>query len=197
MQNLTSENNNNSYTTDFEPAFKMLNDELSKINESLELICAGGYVMQLNGYRGTADVVAFYKSNIVIESIIRKVGDEFGINKPDELWLNNSISNMNPEPPDIYCEVVHQLSNLTVKAVEMTYLIGMKFVSARGQDLIDLADILKGSKDLQPFELLSKLVEMEFDIDISILLDAFEGARGMDWLDTFYRENEAELRKFF
>ena len=195
MQNLISENNDN--TIDYVPVFKMLNDELNKINESLELICAGGYVMQLNGFRGTADIDAFYKSNAVIESIIRRVGDEFGINKPDESWLNNSISNMNPEPPDIYCELVHQLSNLTVKAVEMTYLIGMKLVSARGQDLIDLADIIRGYKDLQPFELLSKLAGMKFDIDISILLDAFEGARGMDWLDKFYRENEAELRRFF
>ena len=197
METVTNENNYNNNTTDFVPAFKMLNDELKKINESLELICAGGYVMQLNGYRGTSDIDAFYKSNVAIESIIRRVGDEFGINKPDELWLNNSISNMNPAPPDMYCEVVHKLSNLTVKAVEMTYLIGMKLMSARGQDLIDLAVIIKDRNNFQPFELLSRLVEMNFDIDISILLDAFEGAHGMDWLDTFYRENEAELRKFF
>jgi len=194
---MISENNDKNNTIDFEPVFRMLNDKLNSIDESLELICAGGYVMQLNGYRGTADVDAFYKSNAAIESIIQKVGDEFGINKPDELWLNNSISNMNPEPPDRYCEVVHQFSNLIVKAVGITYLIGMKLVSARGQDLIDLADIIRHIKDLQPFELLSMLVEMKFDIDISILLDAFEGARGIDWLDMFYKENEAELRKFF
>ena len=195
MQTMISANNNN--IIDFEPAFEMLNNELTKINESLVLICAGGYVMQLNGYRGTADIDAFYISNTVIESIIRRVGDEFGINKPDELWLNNSISNMNPEPPDIYCEVVHQFSNLVVKAVGLTYLIGMKLVSARRQDLIDMADIVRNCKDLQPFELLSRLVEMNFDIDISILLDAFEGARGMEWLDMFYKENEAELRNYF
>jgi len=191
------ENNYSDNKIDFEPVFMMLNDELNCINESLELICAGGYVMQLNGYRGTADIDAFYKSDVTIESIIQKVGDKFGINPPDELWLNNSISNMNPEPPEEYCEVVHQFSNLTIKAVGMTYLIGMKLVSARGQDLIDLADIVRNCKDLQPFELLSRLVEMKFDIDISVLLDAFEGARGMDWLDTFYRENEAELRNYF
>ena len=111
--------------------------------------------------------------------------------------LNNSISNLNPEPPDRYCEVVHEFPNLVVKAVNMTYMIGMKLVSARGQDMKDLADIVKSNKDLQPFELMLKLVEMNFDIDISILLDAFEGARGMEWLEAFFRENEAELRKYF
>ena len=197
MSTLIRTNKNGDRSINFEPAFKMLNDELSLLNESLVLVCAGGYVMQLYGYRGTADIDAFYQSNAAIESAIRKVGDASGINKPDELWLNNSISTMNPEPPDSYCEVVHSFSHLTVKAVELHYLIGMKMVSARGQDLIDLADIIKSRKDLQPFGLLAKLVEMHFEIDISILLDAFEGAYGMEWLDTFYRENEAELQKYF
>ena len=197
MKSLIHVNDGNNRTIDFKPVFMMLNDELFKINEMLELICAGGYVMQLHGYRGTADVDAFYKSNAVIDSIIRKVGDEFGINKPDELWLNNSILNMNPVPPNDYCEIVHQYTNLTVKAVDITYLIGMKLISARGQDLLDVADIVKNSKNLQPFELLSRVNDMKFDIDISILLDVFGRAYGMEWLDKFYRENESELRKHF
>ena len=183
--------------TDFEQAFKMLNNELLKINESLKLICAGGFVLQLNGYRGTADIDAFYRSNAAIDNAIRKVGDVLGINKPDELWLNNSIANMNQVPQDRYCVVVYELSKLTVMAVEMDYLIGMKLFSARGQDLKDVADILRNNADLQPFDLLAKLVDMSFDIDISILLDAFESARGMEWLDAFYRKNEGELRKYF
>ena len=51
--------NNNSI--DFTPVFKMLYDELTRQNESLSLVCAGGYVLQLNGYRGTVDVDAFLK----------------------------------------------------------------------------------------------------------------------------------------
>ena len=175
----------------------MLNDELLRINESLKLICAGGFVLQLNGYRGTADIDAFYKSNAAIENAIRKVGDVLGINKPDELWLNNSISNMNQVPQDRYCEIVHDFPNLVVMAVEIDYLIGMKLFSARGQDLKDVADILRNNADLQPFDLLEKLVDMSFEIDISIILDVFESARGMAWLDAFYRKNEAELRKYF
>ena len=36
--------------TDFEPVFEDLNDELLKANQTLKLVCAGGYVMQLQGY---------------------------------------------------------------------------------------------------------------------------------------------------
>jgi len=44
---------------DFEPVFMLMNEELSQVGQKLLLICAGGYVMQLNGYRGTLDVDAF------------------------------------------------------------------------------------------------------------------------------------------
>ena len=93
MRNRNHTNNNNAAIA-FEPVFRSLNDDLIRINESLELVCAGGYVMQLNGYRSTSDTDAFYKSNAAIDDAILKVGDAFGINKPDELWLNNSISNL-------------------------------------------------------------------------------------------------------
>ena len=182
---------------EFELVFKLMNDELASINESLELVCAGGYVMQLNGYRGTADIDAFFTSNPAIDSIIRKVGDCFNINKPDELWLNNSISNMNPVPPDDYCKVIHNYSNLIVKVVDMVYMIGMKLTSARVQDIKDVAQIVRNNAELQPFDLLSELIDMGLSVDISVLLDAFEGARGMEWLDKFYRENESELREYF
>jgi hypothetical protein len=188
---------NNSAQIDFILAFKKLNDELSRIGQSLTLVCAGGYVMQLNGYRGTADIDAFYKSNADIESIIRKVGDECELNKPDELWLNNSIANMNPEPPDEYCELVYSFSNLMVKAVSIMYLIGMKLESGREQDLIDAGIILKNEKHENPIGLLKSLISMKFHIDISSILDVFEKAHGMEWLEEFYLSNQEELREFF
>jgi len=174
-----------------------MNEELSQVGQTLLLICAGGYVMQLNGYRGTLDVDAFYESSKTVEAIIRKVGDTFGINKPDELWLNNSIANMNPRPSDEHCELVYQFSNLAVKAVSITYLMGMKLASGREQDLMDVGDILKKTKNEKPFDLLSELVGMRFDIDISSLLDAYEKAHGMDWLDEFYFINQDDLRRLF
>ena len=153
--------------------------------------------MQLHGYKTTADVDAFFKSSEAIDAIIRKVGEEFSINKPDELWLNDSIARMNPEPPEKYCTLVCQFSNLTIKAVDIVYLMGMKLVSGREQDLIDVGTVLKNDKNEQPFDLLSKLTSMGFIIDISGLIDAYEKAHGMVWLDDFYVKNEAELRKYF
>jgi len=38
---------------------------------------------------------------------------------------------------------------------------------------------------------------MKFEIDISSLLDAYEKAYGMDWLDAFYINNQNELQKYF
>jgi len=62
---------------------------------------------------------------------------------------------------------------------------------------MDVGDILKKTKNEKPFELLSELVGMRFDIDISGLLDAYEKAHGMDWLDEFYIINQDDLRKLF
>ena len=197
MNNNIFVNTEDSISIDFFAVFKMLNDELAKHNLSFSLICAGGYVLQLNGYRGTIDVDAFFSSNSVIDNIIREVGDIFGINKPDELWLNNSLSNMNPEPPGKYCKIIHQFSNLTVLAVDLLYLVGMKLTSARGQDIKDVAEIIKITKELQLFELSRKLTEMGFQIDISILLDAYGEALGMEWLEQFYNENEHKLSGLF
>jgi len=81
--------------------------------------------------------------------------------------------------------------------VSITYLMGMKLASGREQDLMDVGDILKKNRNEKPFELLSELIGMRFDIDISGLLDAYEKAHGMDWLDEFYVNNQDYLRKFF
>ena len=104
---------------------------------------------------------------------------------------------MNQEPPGKHCKLVHQFSNLTVLAVDLLYLVGMKLTSARGQDMMDVAEIIKNNKDLEPFELSKKLTEMGFVIDISILLDAYGEARGMEWLEQFYKEHEHKLSELF
>ncbi len=182
---------------DFESVFIMLNNELGKASLTLEIVRAGGFVLQINGYRATVDVDAFFKSSATIEKIIRKVGDEVGINKAGELWLNNSISNMNPEPPKKYCKILYELSNLIVETVDMLYLVGMKLKSGREQDLRDVSEIIKKENFIEPLKLFSTLKTLDFKVDISIVLDAFERAYGMPWLENYYLENEEELRKHF
>jgi len=182
---------------DFEPVFIMLNNELSKSGLLFELVCAGGYVLQRHGYRTTSDIDAFYSSDDNINKIIKKVGDAFGINKPDELWLNNSLLSLNPKPPEEYCTVIYKFSNLVVKEVSLNYLIGMKLFSQREQDIIDAAVILRKTQNDNPFILSAELKNMKFDIDIALLLEAYEKAYGMDWLENFYIDNIDELQKYF
>jgi len=182
---------------DFLPIFKRLNSELIAIGQSLELICVGGYVMQFHGYRGTVDVDAFFESSVAIDIAIRKVGDEFNINSPDELWLNNSVASKNSTPPPQYRELVHEYSHLVVMKVKLKYLLGMKLDSERVQDIRDVAIILKDNDYKQPFELFAELKNMGFNIDIAVLLDAYEQAYGMAWLEQFYIDNESELQKLF
>ena len=138
MKILIRANDSDSYNIDFEVVFKRLNEELSKIEQSLELICAGGYVLQLHGYKATVDVDAFFITNDKINKAIEIVGNEFSINRPDELWLNNSISNLNKKPKAEHYNPVHQFSNLTVNAVDIVYVIGMKLISGREQDVKDI-----------------------------------------------------------
>jgi len=84
-----------------------------------------------------------------------------------------------------------------VKAVNLNYLIGMKLTSARKQNLRDVTEIINSDDTMQPLELLAILNDMDFTIDISNLFASFEGARGMEWLEQYYMNNENELSKYF
>jgi len=181
----------------FETAFAMLNDELAKVGEMLMLICVGGYVMQLHGLRATVGVDAFFTSNLVVNNAIRKVGDKLGINRHDELWLNDSVASKNPTPPPERQELVHQFSNLTVNKVDMVYLMGMKLHSGREQDVQDVAAILAMDGNKAPLQLKSELTKMGFVVDVSVLLEAYGVAYGMDWLSEFYTDNELALQDIF
>jgi len=87
-------------------------------------------------------------------------------------------------------------NSIDFNAVDITYLMGMKFESARVQDLSDISTILKHDNNNEPFKLRAKLIDMGFNIDISLLLEAYGAAHGMEWLENFYRSNETELFKY-
>lgn len=98
-------------TVSYDTVFKELNAQLSNNNIELTIICSGGYALSCYGIRKTIDVDAFFNSSKQIDAIIRNVGDMFGINNDTELWLNNSISNMNATPDLQYCTLQHEFSN--------------------------------------------------------------------------------------
>ena len=180
------------------PVFEALNKELVQANLTLTIICVGGYVLEYHGLRATQDVDAFYKESQKINEIIARVGQEFNLNTHEELWLNNNVANMNKQPPLSLCETLYLFENLTVLATPIEYVLGMKMVSTREQDLKDIGAIIKYKHFRSPFNTFDGLKKMGFDsIDFSVLLEGFSYAYGMDWLENFFKENQDKLRKYY
>ena len=176
--------------------FAELNNRLKAEGLRLDIICVGGFVLNQYGIRATMDVDAFYIVNDRVRTIIQEVGDSFGINREDELWLNNSVQNMNPAPPEEICETLYQFSNLTVLTVPLLYVAGMKLVSARGQDVLDTASIIKKLNITDPAEFRKAMQSYGFaQIDESLILEAFGHAYGIGWLESYYMDHEEELNR--
>ena len=189
-----STNNSNLPITD--TAFELLNDRLKQKGLSLDIICAGGFVLQTLGIRATMDVDAFFSANSTVQNIINSVGDELGINEEDESWLNNSISNLNKKPDSKYCELYKSYSNLNIYMVIPEYLIGMKLKSGREKDMSDVAQIIKKLNLDSPVELYKKLIQMKFRPDFADILGCFGEAYGNKWLMTYYRQHSDDLLKY-
>lgn len=179
-------------------AFELLNEELVKEGLNLALICVGGFVLEYHGLRSTQDVDAFYIESQRTKELIFKVGQKLGLNTSEELWLNNSVANLNPQPPFDSCEVLYSFENLIVYVVSLDYVLGMKLTSARDQDLKDVGDIIKHKRLRSPFALYERLIKMGFaSLDFAYILDGFRLAYGMDWLRDFFEKNQEELRKYY
>ncbi|MBK0347231.1 potassium transporter peripheral membrane component [Aerococcaceae bacterium zg-ZJ1578] len=180
------------------PVFQALNLALSQENIHLTIICVGGYVLEFHGLRATQDVDAFYKESQKINEIIARVGQQFNLNTDNELWLNNNVANMNKQPPLSLCENLYSFGNLTVLIAPIEYVLGMKMVSIREQDLKDIGAIIKYKRFRSPFNTFDDLKKMGFDsIDLSVLLEGFSYAYGMDWLEDFFKENQEQLRSYY
>ena len=74
-----------------EEIFNELNHRLQKKNIDLTVICVGGFVLSHYGLRTTHDIDGFFQASNEVTGIIKDVGDVFGINTENELWLNNSV----------------------------------------------------------------------------------------------------------
>jgi len=180
---------------DLNQVFKALDKKLTQADISLEIIVAGGYVLQYHNLRATQDIDAFYREDDTIREIILSVGEEFGINTEHELWLNNSVSSMNRIPSTDICEIIFSFSHLTVFMAPLHYVLGMKTESMRSRDIQDIGAIIKYLAIKSPFDLLEQLSEYGFSPDLSIIMEGFEIAYGTAWLEKFYREHQEELNK--
>ena len=179
-------------------AFELLNEELAKEGLNLSLICVGGYVLEQYGFRTTQDVDAFYNETQKIKDVIYRVGQELGLNTSEELWLNNSVENLNPRPPFEFCEVLYSFENLTVYIVSLDYILGMKLTSAREQDLQDVGAIIKYRGLDSPIALYKFLRKSGFkSLDFAYILEGFSIAYGWEWLRDYFEKNQKELRKYY
>ena len=179
-------------------AFELLNEELANEGLNLALICVGGYVLEQYGFRTTQDIDAFYNETPKVKEVIYRVGQQLGLNTSEELWLNNSVANLNPQPLFEFCEVLYSFENLTVYVVSLDYLLGMKLTSARAQDLKDVGDIIKYRGLDSPIALYKFLRKNGFKtIDFAYILEGFSRAYGMDWLRDFFEKHQEELRSYY
>ena len=176
--------------------FEKLNERLQAEDCHLCLTCVGGFVLNHFEIRATHDIDSFYKTTPKIESIIKNVGDKYNLNQEDELWINNSVSNLNKKPPENICDTIYEFSNLKVMIPPLEYIAGMKFNSGREQDMRDIGSIIQKLQINDPDILENKLVQYGFgNIDESMVLEAFGIAHGMDWLEQYYIANQEKIIK--
>lgn len=116
------------------------------------------------------------------------------MNEPEELWLNNNVANMNRVPSRSICEKAFSYSNLTVFVPPLSYILGMKLESGRDRDRQDAGDIIKLIKIRSIKDVTNKLKEYGFQPDLSLILEVFEIAYGMEWLAEYMTEHPDELR---
>lgn len=179
-------------------AFELLNEGLANESLNLALICVGGYVLEQHGFRTTQDVDAFYRETPKIKEIIYRVGEQLGLNTSEEFWVNNSVANLNPQPPFEFCEVLYSFENLTIYTVSLDYLLGMKLTSAREQDLKDAGDIIKYRGLDSPIALSKFLKKNGFkSVDFAYILEGFNLTYGMDWLHDYFEKHQEELRRYY
>ena len=179
--------------TDFEAAFRALDDLLGRHRLKLHVIICGGYLIQQMGFRGTLDVDAFYNSNDEIDLLIRRVGSLLDINSENTLWLNNAVSAVSDWPASEHCISLYQFDNLTVDQVTVEYLMGMKLTAARTVDTQDVGLIIKAKQLDDPIGLYQQLTGMGFEFSMVSLLDAFAFAYGDEWRATYWNEHSKDI----
>jgi hypothetical protein len=182
---------------DAEKLFSDLNEELAKSGLTLDLLCVGGFVLEYHNMRSTEDIDAFYQESSDLIECIDKVGKENGISESEERWLNNSVSNLNRKPPESVCHEILSYSNLTVTIPSLIYMLGMKLESARKRDIKDAGVIIRSERFEDLLDTAKSLEDLGFQIDFSVLMEAFEIAYDIEWLTEYLDEHIEEIRNLY
>lgn len=182
---------------DAEKLFSDLNEELAKSGLTLDLLCVGGFVLEYHNMRSTEDIDAFYQESSDLIECIDKVGKENGISESEERWLNNSVSNLNRKPPESVCHEILSYSNLTVTIPSLIYILGMKLESARKRDIKDAGVIIRSERFEDILDTAKSLEDLGFQIDFSVLMEAFEIAYDIEWLTEYLDEHIEEIRNLY
>lgn len=77
----------------------------------------------------------------------------------------------------------------------LDYILGMKLESARSRDIEDAGSIILSERYEDILETAKMLEDLGFQIDFSLLMDAFEIAYGLEWLAEYLEEHIDEISK--
>ena len=72
----------------------------------------------------------------------------------------------------------------------------MKLDSGRDKDKQDAGEIIKLVKTRSIKDIINKLKEYSFQPDLSLILEVFEIAYGMEWLTEYMSEHYEEFRHY-
>ena len=121
--------------------FDEINEALKATNTHGEIIIAGGASMTMvyDARDATKDIDAIFEPREEFREIIDALAVEHGVEKD---WLNDGVKGF--FTPQMQTELYKQLSNLTVKSVDVEGLLAMKLTAARhgGHDLEDCLTLM-------------------------------------------------------
>lgn len=115
-------------TSQIKKLFKLLNEELKKMDARGEIGICGGAVMCLvfKAREVTKDIDAIFAPTKEIRRAAQKVAEAFGLAKD---WLNDAAkAYFHVDPPQ---EEVMEFSHLRIWAPRADYMLAMKCISAR------------------------------------------------------------------
>ena len=117
---------------------KLLNEELEKKDVSGEIIMVGGAVMCLCfGARvSTRDIDAIFEPKMIIYECAKNIAIKCGL---PENWLNDSVKGFLSDVATF--KIYSEMSNLRIFVASPEYMLAMKCLSSRLDNLDELEDI--------------------------------------------------------